>query len=32
LTLTSAMALWHMVEKRFLFRSNHYIVTTSVAQ
>ena len=29
LTATGAIAMWHLVEKRFLLRSSHYIVTTS---
>jgi peptidoglycan/LPS O-acetylase OafA/YrhL len=25
ITLTGAIAMWHLVEKRFLFRNSHYI-------
>jgi peptidoglycan/LPS O-acetylase OafA/YrhL len=28
ITSVSAIALWHLVEKRFLLRSSHYIFTT----
>lgn len=28
ITLTGAIAMWHLVEKRFLFRSSHYIEAT----
>lgn len=28
-TTGGAIAMWHLVEKRFLFRSSHYIATTS---
>jgi peptidoglycan/LPS O-acetylase OafA/YrhL len=29
LTTTGAVAMWHLVEKRFLLRSSHYIAVTS---
>lgn len=29
ITATASIAMWHLVEKRFLFRSNHYIATTT---
>ena len=29
LTTSCAIAMWHLVEKRFLFRSSHYIVAVS---
>jgi peptidoglycan/LPS O-acetylase OafA/YrhL len=29
-TLTSAVVLWHLVEKRFLLRSSHYIAANAV--
>lgn len=28
-TVMSAVAMWHLVEKRFLFRSSHYIASTA---
>ena len=31
LTATGAIAMWHLVEKRFLFRSSHYIAATAEA-
>lgn len=31
LTACSAVVMWHLVEKRFLFRSSHYIAATSAA-
>ena len=32
LTAGGAIALWHLVEKRFLFRSSHYIAATSASE
>jgi peptidoglycan/LPS O-acetylase OafA/YrhL len=29
ITATGAIAMWHLVEKRFLFRSSHYIAATA---
>lgn len=29
ITTAGAIAMWHLVEKRFLFRSNHYVAATS---
>lgn len=29
ITMGSAIAMWHLVEKRFLFRKSHYITATS---
>lgn len=29
LTMAGAVAMWHLIEKRFLFRSSHYISATS---
>ena len=29
ITITGAIAMWHLVEKRFLLRSSHYVVTTT---
>ena len=28
ITTSSAIALWHLVEKRFLFRKSHYVTAT----
>jgi peptidoglycan/LPS O-acetylase OafA/YrhL len=30
-TTIAAMVMWHCVEKRFLFRTSHYIASTSIA-
>ncbi len=32
ITLAGAIAMWHLVEKRFLFRSSHYITSTTQEQ
>ena len=29
ITTSGAIALWHLVEKRFLFRKSHYVIATS---
>ena len=29
LTVSGAVAMWHLVEKRFLFRNSHYLAGTS---
>ena len=31
ITTTDAIAMWHLVEKRFLFRSSHYIGAASTS-
>jgi peptidoglycan/LPS O-acetylase OafA/YrhL len=31
ITAVAAIAMWHWVEKRFLFRTSHYIASTSIA-
>ncbi len=32
ITLTGAIAMWHFVEKRFLFRNSHYIKATNESE
>ena len=32
ITLAGAIAMWHLVEKRFLFRNSHYIKATNESE